>query len=491
MRRTESVNILADSTNTAAIRKSIVHLAWPAILRFLLQTLVGIADVIMIGQLGARAIAAIDVSNRLIFVTIGTLMAMTVGTTALVGHHIGAGQPQKANDIMWQSLVGGTLLAVTLASLGIIFSKNLLKILMILMERADPYILNQGSIYLSIVFASMIFGVPMFVMNAVLQGIGDMKTPLYIMLVTNLTNVAGNYLLIFGIGFFPRLGVTGAALATGLSRVVGTLIGITVLVRGRSGIKLAAQTVTWKIDWPILRDILRIGIPAALEQLVRQSSQIIYTALVASLGTLTLAANAIVMNVQSLSFVPGFGFGTAATTLVAQSLGAQRKDLAEEYGKQSSYLAAALMSLVGLFFLLAAPMLVELYTDNPQVTENAVRCLRIVALVQPMFAIVFVLAGALRGAGDTKWVMYITAIGNWGVRLMASLLFAFVLKLGLMGFWLAMALDVTVRFAVIRYRYTTGAWKTLKVMRSTAEARPGMKGRENTAIPATSAQKGR
>src|SRR6056297_3254152 len=138
------------------MRKNILHLAWPAILRMFLQSIVGVVDVIMVGQLGASAIAAVDIGNRIVFVLIGTLMALTIGATALVAHHIGAGNKDEANHIMWQSLMLGFLAAFVIGGLGIIFSEELMLSMTFLMEEANPFIIDNGSIYLNIVLASML-----------------------------------------------------------------------------------------------------------------------------------------------------------------------------------------------------------------------------------------------------------------------------------------------------------------------------------------------
>jgi putative MATE family efflux protein len=241
-------------------------------------------------------------------------------------------------------------------------------------------------------------------------------------------------------------------------------------MRGTADIRLHRSMVVWRLDWPIIRSILKIGIPAALEQLVRQSSMIIYTGLVAGLGTATLAANAVAMNINSLSFMPGFGFGTAATTLVGQAIGARKKDLATAYGKQTAYVTAVLLAVASVFMYIWVVPIVDLYTDDPEVIRLAASALRIFILFQPLFGVFMVLAGALRGAGDTKWVMYITVIGNWGIRLLFSYYFAFVLDLGLNGFWLAMGVDIVMRTALIIWRFQTGKWRDIKVIKYKPQA---------------------
>ena len=215
------------------MRRNILYLAWPAILRLFLQSVVGMVDVIMVGKIGPSAIAAVDMGNRFVMVLIGTLMSLTIGATALIAHHVGSGNRKKANYILWQCLTSGFMAAVVLALIGVVFSKSFLQLMMVLMEESDPFVLNEGSVYLKIVFISMIFGLPTMVINASLQGIGDMKTPLFIMLITNITNIIFNYLFIFGIGFFPAMGVAGAAIGTALGRMFGVATGLLVLIRGK------------------------------------------------------------------------------------------------------------------------------------------------------------------------------------------------------------------------------------------------------------------
>lgn len=446
------------------MRKNILNLAWPAILRLFLQSIVGVVDVIMIGKLGSSAIASVDMGNRLVFVLLGSLMSMTIGATAMVAHHVGAGNKHKANHILWQALFGGFIAAVFLAVIGSIFAKDLLRFMLVFMENTDQFIVNEGSVYLRIVFISMIFGLPMMVINSVLQGTGNMRTPLYIMLVTNVVNVLFNYLLIFGIGIFPELGVEGAAWGTALGRVAGFLVGLAVITKGISGVKLFWREISLKLDMDVIKGILRIGVPAAIEQFVRQGSNILYTTLVAGLGTATIAANAIAMNVISLSFMPGFGFGMAATTLVGQSLGAKKGHLAEQYAKQSTYMTIALMAAASVLMFIFVMPITRMYTDDMEVARMASSALKIFVIYQPIMAIFMVMAGALRGAGDTKWVMYFTMIGNWGIRLAFSLLFAFFFNLGLNGFWIAMGVDVTIRAGLILIRFKSNKWKNQQVI---------------------------
>ncbi|MBS4538740.1 MATE family efflux transporter [Clostridium sp. D2Q-11] len=452
---------LSDDLTPKKMRKNILNLAWPAALRMFLQSIVGIVDIMMVGSIGAHALATADVSNRFVFVTIGILSALTMGSTALVARYKGAKDSIKTDNIIIQSLLAGFILSIIVAVLGFIFAKDILNGMMILMDEVDPFILTEGNIYLKIVFTSMIFALPTLMINSILQGLGDMKTPLYIMVLTNIVNVLGNYLFIFGIGFLPQLGVTGAALGTGLGRLVGFLVAIYVLSSKRTVIKIHFDKVKWKLDWDIIKEILNIGVPASVEQLVRQGSQIIYTILVSGLGTITIASNALAMNINSLPMMIGFGFGLAATTLVGQSLGAGKEDLATEYGKQTTYITMIIMTIISIPMFIWVEPIIKLYTTNPEVISLSKPVVRMVITIQPIFAIYIVLVGALRGAGDTRFTMFTTMVGNWTGRLLSSLFFGYVLGLGLIGFWIGMMIDISSRALIVFYRFKSKKWQRI------------------------------
>lgn len=449
---------LSKDLNPKKMRKNILALAWPAALRMFLQSVVGIVDVIMVGQIGASALAAVDVSNRFVFITIGVISALTIGSTALVARYKGAKDKIQTDKIIIQSLLSSLIVSIIIVLLGFIFAKDILRMMMVLMDEMDFFILNEGSRYLKIVFISMIFALPTMMLNSILQGLGDMRTPLYIMVLTNIINIIGNYLFIFGVGFIPKLGVAGAAIGTALGRIIGFLIGLYVLLNNNTLIKIDFKHVKWEFHWKTIKEILNIGIPASIEQLFRQSSQIIYTILVSGLGTITIAANALAMNINSLPMMVGFGFGLAATTLVGQSLGANREDLATEYSKQTTLITLILMSALSVPMFIWVDSIIKLYTNNPQVIELSRPVVRMIIGVQPVFAVYIVLSGALKGAGDTKFVMITTIAGNWVGRLLSSFFFGYVLGYGLIGFWIGMLIDICSRTLLIVKRFISRKW---------------------------------
>lgn len=453
----ESEIVSRDLLDKRKMDRCIWQLAWPAILRFSFMSTASLITLGLVGTLGPQAIAAVGLAQRVIFIVIGIVTALTVGTTALVANRTGARNVSAAQSVVAQSLLVGVGLSIFLAILGDVLSEKIIGWLML--GNPDPQVIAMGGHYLRIIMLSMIFGVPMMIINAAQQGAGDAKTPMYMVMGVNACTLILGYVLIMGPGPFPSLGITGAALGEGLARAMGGLVAVSLALGGRHFTVSVKPREICRVDPMLLRQILGIGLPASGEQLVRQGSQIIYTMLIASLGSLTIAANQVAMAIQSLSFMPGFGFGLAATTLVGQSLGARRPEVAELFGYETNRFAALFMGGMGLIFFFWAKPLVQLFTADPTVIAIASRCVRIIAFAQPSFSVLMVLSGALRGAGDTRWVMYTVAAGEWGVRLVLAYLLGFSFRLGLPGVWMAFLISSTVLGGLVLWRYRSGRWK--------------------------------
>lgn len=442
--------------NQENLTRKIISLAVPAVLRLGMQSIVSIMALIMVGHLGPQAIAAVGVGNRFLFIMIAVLMALSVGVTALVARYVGAGDDEQVQCTIQQALflsfAGGLIIALA----GWILAPVLIKGLLILQEDVDAKLVRLCTGYLRMALLPMTIGFLVFFNNAVFQGAGDMKTPLYIMIEVNLINLILIYLLVNGIGPFPVLGVKGAGLAQGLSRAIGGVTSLCLLIKGRGPVKLVFDR--FHLNWNIIKKLLNIGLPASGENFVRQGSQLIYSVIIASWGTVTLAANQVAMSILSLSFMPGFGFALSATALVGQSLGAGDQRRAARIGYLATRLTLIFSLFIGSVFFFMGKTIASLYTTDPQVINLTAYCLKIIAVTQPALAVVQVLAGALRGAGDTKWVLYITTIGNWGVRLTLSIILGFYFNLHLVGVWLAMASDQIIRALLTFWRYRNENW---------------------------------
>lgn len=457
-RRAVPRSFFREGLTAGEMRRNILTLAWPSVASLALQTLVGMVTMMTVGSLGPAALAAVGLGNLVIFIMIGVLTAFSVGTTALVARGIGAGHQERAENALRQSLVAGVAVATSL-SLTVYFSaETLVRLLMV--SNHDETVISMAGVYLRYVSLSMIVGVLLIIINGALEGAGDTRTPLYTMIVVNLINVAGAVTLVPGLGPFPELGLEGAAWAAAAARVVGAALAVAWAVSPYSVVRLRFKE-RWRLDWSTIRQVLDIGLPSAGEQLVRQAAMVIYTVFIASMGTLAMAAHQITGNVNSLSMLPGMGFAVAATTLVGQSLGAGHPEVASRYATETNKMGTVLMvSIAALFGIFTRPF-VSLYTADPGVVSLAVQTVRIVAVASIPFSVVIITSGSLRGAGDTRFVLYATAIGQWGIRLILTFGLAWGLGLGLNGVWLAMLLDVSIRALLMLWRFRSGVWKTV------------------------------
>jgi len=449
--------------------KIILYLAWPLFLEQILSTLVSFADTAMVGSLGGEATASISISNTFVFLINGVVMALGIGLTAYVARCVGAKDYEEAKRYIRHALILLVLVGLPIAVLPVILYRQI----PLWMGANNDYLhLAQG--YLLITSSFRIFSMAMMVLSSVFRGRGDTKTPLRINIVVNILNIVGNYLLIhdphtvsinldfLNIHFsFPMigagLGVNGAALSTGFSWFIGgTTLAVMLFVKNDpTRISLKDSFLP---SFPLIKNVVRLSIPAMLERMCMSLSGIVVTKTIATLGTHAVAANTVYSTAESLSFMPAFAFATAATTLVGQSLGAKKPLLAKKYAHHCVYVGIFVMLIAFAALYTFANPLVCIITNDPPVIELAETCLKIVAFIQPIQVIAWVLAGALRGAGDTRWPFYITAITNWSVRALGATLAVRVLGFGLPEVVFCMSLEQGVRSFLMYLRFRTGKW---------------------------------
>ncbi|MDI9440095.1 MAG: MATE family efflux transporter [Limnochordia bacterium] len=439
-------------------RSRILRLAWPAIVENLLHTMVGIVDTAMVGRLGAAALAAVGLGNQINHLGLTIFSALATGSTALVARHIGAKEPERARDVARQSLVLGLFVSGTVMLIFLFTARGLLGLLF---RRSEGLVLDSAAAYVRIVASAMILNYFLIVINAVLRGAGDTKTPMRITALVNVINIVGNAIFIYGLGPIPALGVAGAALSTAIAQACGGVLALRVLLS--SPLLRISLRDSFKPDLTIIRRIANIGVPAGVEQGMLRVGQLFYTMIISSLGTVSYAAHQVALNAESLSFMPGAGFAVAATTLVGQNLGAGLPDDAQRAGRITRNMGMLVMSAMGVVFFLIPGPIVRIFSSDPEVIALAVVCLRLVAIAQPSLAAWMILAGGLRGAGDTRAIMKMVMLSFLGVRVGLAYLLALRLGLGLTGAWIAMVADLFLRSFLIQWRFSRGEWKYVKV----------------------------
>ncbi|UCD85365.1 MAG: MATE family efflux transporter [Deltaproteobacteria bacterium] len=455
--RQESISVgRVDILAIPSVRKQIWVLAWPVLLNSLLFNMVEIIDTVMVGRLGPQAVAAVGLGGHVFSVVMVLLFAIAAGTIALVARSVGSNDKETAQQVLKQSMILAIIFSVVTMVPGIYFARDILALF-----RLEPEVTELGTPYVQIIMAAVIFLSVGIIFASGLQGAGDTRTPLYISIVINILNVGANYVLIFGKLGFPRLGVTGAAIGTAGSLGMGIVIFVFLFMSKR--LILSMPVLPLKVDWDLIRRILRVGFPVALSQLLLQVGFLIYLRIMAIFGAKPVAAYVIGVRILTLAFIPGMGFAAAASTLVGQNLGAGFPEKAKESAREACRLAILFMSLLGTVFFLAARPIGYLIIQDIEVVALTAIFIRILAVAQPMMAIDFTLGGALRGAGDTKWPLYAISVGFYLFRLPLAYFFAGVINLPILWAWMTLLVDYAVRNIIIISRFRSEKWKEIKV----------------------------
>ena len=435
----------------------VAQLSLPAIMAQISSIVMQYIDASMVGRLGSEQSASIGLVASSTWLFGGLCSAVYAGFTVLAAQSIGAKDEKNARQLMKESLCVSFLFALFMGTLGAVLSPVWPKWLgggADIVQDASRYFLIYA-LFLPVVHLSNSAG-------AMLQASGNMKTPSVLHVLMCLLDVVFNLLLIFPeshvLGFrIPgaNLGVTGAALGTALAQaVVMVLMLFALLVRSPllhlrkgEGLHFKKQHLTSSI---------RISVPVALESMVMSGAQVLSTGIVAPLGTVSIAANSFAVTAESFCDMPGYGIGSASSTIIGQSIGAKRHDLTKKLGWINIILGMAVMTVTGALMYLLAPVMIGLLSPDPAVVALGTKILRIEAFAEPFYAASIVASGIFRGAGDTLKPGLLNLCSMWLVRLPLAALLA--PRIGLTGVWIAMALELTARGTLFLIRMVRGKW---------------------------------
>lgn len=454
---------LPEGVSSRDVYKDILRIALPASVELMLSSLVSMVDLMMVGGLGTWAITSVGLTTQPKFLLMTMVMSMNVGATALVAQAKGAGRQDAARKYARQAVTVNLLMGAFLSLLGLLTAGPLVRF----MGAKTQQILDAGTAYLRIQMASFLFFSLTSTLTAVLRGIGDSRTAMYYNSAANLSNIVLNYLLINGHYGFPRMEVAGASLATAISQVLACGLAMAAVSKKKCYLHMSLRD-DFKPSRQEITEIARIGLPAALEQFMMRIGSLIFSKTVASLGTIEFAAHQVCMNIQSLTMMNGQVFSISATSLMGQSLGRRRPDMAQAYTTRCRRCGMSVAILMGLAFILFGRPLSGLYTDDAACISICVEILWIVAFIQPFQSSQFIVAGALRGAGDTKFVAKLTFYTVLLLRPGLAILAVQGFHLGLPGAWLAITTDQILRSALIAFRYRSGQWKELPLLHAKA-----------------------
>ena len=434
------------------IIKNMWHLALPMMAGNLLHNVFNIVDMFFVGKLGPEAIAAVAMSGILLGVIWTGIMGVSVGTAAIVARFFGVRDFEGADSVTTQSLLLGIFGSIPIAIFGYFLAEPILRLL-----GAQQEVLSLGISYLRIISLGSITVFVYFVLSSALRGAGDAVTPLKILILSTILNIILDPLFIFGLWGFPRWEVAGSAFATVLSRGLGMIILLYLLLRGRSLLHISLKKV--RLDFEIIWRITRIGIFGSIQMLMWTISGLIFMRIVAIYGTFALAAYGIGMRIIFAVEMPGFGLAQATATMVGQNLGAGKPKRAEKSVWISTGFYEIFMVVFAAVFFLWSQDVVKFFNSNPEVISMGGSYMRLVALSFVFIGLSIILGRAMMGAGDTLSPTVITGISLFLIRIPLALFLAQARELGPLGLWVGIAASNLAQGLFMTLWFTRGRWK--------------------------------
>lgn len=437
--------------------KTTLRMAWPSVVESLSVNLANFIDTIMIGTLGAPAIAAIGLTNQPKFIAWAIFFALNVAVSSIVARRKGEGNRDSANRVLRMSLVIVFILSIVIAAVFFVFASPIIKFI-----GSQPDTHEMAVEYFQIIMLGTLFQAAQMIINGAQRGAGNTRIAMVTNITSNAVNVIFNYLLIGGNLGFPALGVKGAAIATVIGMFCAFVLSVLSIFRRDSFIDIRA-TKGWIADKLSRASMMKVGSSAFVEQICLRVGFVLFQMTVARLGTYELAAHQIGMNMMSMSFSIGDGLSVASVALIGRSLGEKRPDMAKIYGsvcQRIGLICACVISLIYTFF---GRQLFSLFTSDEYVLSFS-RMIMIIISIMLFFQIEQVVQfGCLRGAGDTRFTALLALVSVTIIRPGASFLLCYPAGLGLMGAWLGTSIDQIVRFTVSNIRFRRGNWIKIKL----------------------------
>lgn len=449
--------IIGDIPSDETIYRRTFQIAWPSMMESVLISLIGAVDLIMVGGIGADAIAAVGICNQPKFIILAVIMSLNVGVTVIVSRRKGQKDTDSANRCLRQSILLTAGTSFLLSLVGFFFARDIL-----ILAGALPGYVDLAVIYFQILMVGNFFNCISMTINAAQRGCGNTKISMRTNLAANGLNLFFNYLLINGIGIFPQMGVAGAALATSIGNVAACIMSIcSVFHKGE--FLYIQRNQDWRFDRRTLSDLYRISSSAFVEQVFMRIGFFTYAKTVAALGMIEFATHQVCMNIMTISFSVGDGLSIATSSLVGQSLGERRSDMAILYSKATRRIGMLLGFLLGVFMCIFRVPIIALFSDEGAIIQMGSQIMFVIAVTM-MFQITQVITfGSLRGAGDVKYTALISLISVTVIRPILTWLFCFPFAWGLMGAWISLFLDQLIRYALSHLRFHKGEWVYIQV----------------------------
>jgi putative MATE family efflux protein len=435
-----------------SLDRAIILLAVPMVLEMAMESLFGIVDIFFVAHLGADATATVGITEGMLVIVMAFAVGLSMGATAVVARRTGEHDKEGAAQAAVQAILLGLLIAVLTFSFCLPFAPKLLGLM-----GAGPEILHVGSTYARIMMSASGLILMLFLINGVFRGAGDAAVAMRVLWVANVINICLDPCLILGLGPFPRLGVTGAAVSTTIGRGVGFLFQLYLLWKGTDRMKIARRHL--RVYFAVMRNIIKIAGNGVLQFLIATASWVLMVRLVQSFGSAATAGYTVAIRIVIFSILPSWGLSTAAATLVGQNLGAKQPERAEQSVWRAGFFNMIFLGGLSLIFLAFAPQLVGIFSHDPVVVRYGANCLRIISLCYGLYAYGLIVVQAFNGAGDTFTPSMINLFCYWVVQLPLAFLLGRRMGLGPNGIYFAVLVTETLLALISIYVFRLGRWK--------------------------------
>ena len=438
---------------TGPVERALGLLAIPMMLEMSMEAIFAVVDIAFVSRLGTNAIAAVGITEALITVLYAVAIGLGMGVTAMISRRIGANDRDSAAQVAGQALWIGAVLAVAIGIPGYLYAADLLRLM-----GASDGVIAEGSGFTAILLggsASILF---LFLLNAAFRGAGDAPVALRALMLANAINIVLDPCLIFGLGPFPELGVTGAAIATTIGRGIGVTYLAYVLFTGNGRLRLSARHLV--IVFALVKRMIFISAGGIGQFLIATSSWIALMRIIAMYGSAPIAAYTIALRLIEFAILPAWGLGNAAATLVGQNLGAEKPDRAESSVWRAAKYNTIFMTVLGVLMLAFAPFIVGLFSTDPEILQYGTNCLRILGIGYPVYAIGMIVVQALNGAGDTRSPSLLNFVCFWLIQIPVAYWLATMMGLGPNGVFMSIIFSESLLTVAAVLVFRTGKWRT-------------------------------
>ncbi|MCP4724447.1 MAG: MATE family efflux transporter [bacterium] len=441
---------------SGGITKNIITLALPILAANIIANAYYIIDMIFVGRLGPEALAAVSMGGILMSFTWTMLVGLAIGTSSFIARYYGAKDVKMVTNIARHSILIAVVIAAVLAAYGLFGSEPSLKLL-----GAEGEVLRLGTSYTKIVFCGSFFLMLLFVVNSMFRGTGDTRTPMITLGISSIINIILDPLLIFGLGPFPQLGVTGAAIATVIGQGIGAVMNLIILYKGFS--RITIRSWRFKPELSLMKSVIKVALPGSIQTLIQTASGLVIMRLVTAYGTIAVAAYGIGLRLDLMVMLPGWALGAAVATVLGQNLGAKQPDRAGRAGWHGVriYFVMLIVLCCGLWF--GAKYVITAFNSDPGVISIGVEYIRTVSIGYLFLSVALILTMSMNGAGYTFVPMIIVFAAVIGYRIPLALFASITLDMGTRGLWYAISTSIFVHALLAAIWYNKGKWKLKKM----------------------------